>query len=348
MDDDDFVPYSMRPEWAGFKPLHYDDGGKVVAIQYSEDFRETMAYFRAVLDSGEKSPRVLQLTADMIRFNSADYTAWKYRWDTLVALGTDLQLEYEFTRKVLEDNSKNYQLWNHRRKILHALGPPGAPAELQFTAEALEEDAKHYHAWAHRQVAVRVGGSWAEELQYVERMIEADFRNNSAWNQRFFLLEHEVLDLQSRGAVDLDALIARELAYAEQWIMLAPKNVSPWHYVLGLFTLPGCRPHHLGTCRAVHALCCSALQVSPSSPPALDSLAQYYRSITLRAAEAGQAEPAVRAAAACDAVLQAASLADPIRYGYYEFLRRPLDRLLGREGQRAGEEQGEPSASGTA
>lgn len=46
---------------------------------------------------GEKSERVLELTADMISSNSADYTAWKYRWDTLTALKSDLQRECTFT-----------------------------------------------------------------------------------------------------------------------------------------------------------------------------------------------------------------------------------------------------------
>lgn len=46
---------------------------------------------------GENSERVLGLTADMINANSADYTAWQHRWDTLTALQADLQQEYVFT-----------------------------------------------------------------------------------------------------------------------------------------------------------------------------------------------------------------------------------------------------------
>jgi hypothetical protein len=46
---------------------------------------------------GEKSERVLQLTADMINRNSADYTAWQHRWDTLTALKADMQQECVFT-----------------------------------------------------------------------------------------------------------------------------------------------------------------------------------------------------------------------------------------------------------
>lgn len=46
---------------------------------------------------GEKSERLLQLTADMINSNSADYTAWQHRWDTLTALQANLQNECVFT-----------------------------------------------------------------------------------------------------------------------------------------------------------------------------------------------------------------------------------------------------------
>lgn len=59
--------------------------------------------------------------------------------------------------------------------------------ELDFTAAALEIDAKNYHAWAHRQDMIQTFDLWAQELEYVEKLIKEDVRNNSAWNQRFFI-----------------------------------------------------------------------------------------------------------------------------------------------------------------
>jgi protein farnesyltransferase/geranylgeranyltransferase type-1 subunit alpha len=36
-------------------------------------------YFRGVMRTGEKSPRVLELTADALNMNAANYTVWQYR-----------------------------------------------------------------------------------------------------------------------------------------------------------------------------------------------------------------------------------------------------------------------------
>eukprot|EP00798_Chlamydomonas_sp_ICE-L_P021427 gene21427-28392_t len=125
----------------------------------------------------------------MIGFNQADYTAWQYRWLCLDALGSDLQHEYDFTDCIMENNAKNYQLWNHRRKCALRMGVSAAEVEMNFAADALLEDEKNYHAWAHRQAIVQAFGLWSSEVEFVNGMIDKDVRNNSAWNQRAFLLK---------------------------------------------------------------------------------------------------------------------------------------------------------------
>ncbi len=46
----DQVPYSQRAEWADVTPLPVtDDAGKVVAIQYDQQHKECLGYFRACL-----------------------------------------------------------------------------------------------------------------------------------------------------------------------------------------------------------------------------------------------------------------------------------------------------------
>jgi protein farnesyltransferase/geranylgeranyltransferase type-1 subunit alpha len=54
--------------------------------------------------------------------------------------------------------------------------------------DALKADAKNYHAWAHRQVVVAAAGAWQQEMEYLEELLQQDVRNNSAWNQRAFVI----------------------------------------------------------------------------------------------------------------------------------------------------------------
>ena len=79
-----------------------------------------------------------------------------------------------------------------------------------MTSVILADDAKNYHAWQHRQWVIKVGVAgwvstvrsslgclllqtfslWGEELHYVDRLIQEDLRNNSAWNQRYFIVSN--------------------------------------------------------------------------------------------------------------------------------------------------------------
>lgn len=110
---------------------------------------EVHNYFRAILDSKEKSERALNLTADCILLNAANYTVWQYRRDILKAIGIDFKDELKFIDMMTKYNMKNYQVWHHRRVIVDWVQDPNA--ELDFTSAILEKDAKNYHAWQHRQ-----------------------------------------------------------------------------------------------------------------------------------------------------------------------------------------------------
>ncbi|KAF8060026.1 hypothetical protein HT031_004964 [Scenedesmus sp. PABB004] len=356
-----------RAEWADVTPCPVpasEADGAVVAVQYSAAHREALGYLLACIATGERSARVLALTADVIAANSAHYTAWEVRWECLLALGADLRREYEFTERVAEENAKNYQLWNHRLKLAKALGPDATQAELEFCKRALDGDAKNYHAWAHRQVVVAAGGAWAAELGYVEELLAADVRNNSAWNQRMFVLQHTLGEHAS-----LEALLQRELSYVAAAVARAPDNESAWNYLWGLFSLPGCaddamglqdeartrrvrlagRParHRMGwrarpaaharRTRAPHAVspqvfavCRDALARSASCKPALDTLAQAYACLARAAAAAGDAGASAAAARAGLRALDAAAVADPMRANYWHHRRAELEPLAGR------------------
>lgn len=63
------------------------------------------------------------------------------------------------------------------------------------------------------------------ELDYVDRLLEEDARNNSAWNQRHFTIT------QTTGFTP--DVIEREVKYAKKAISKVVENESPWSYLRG-------------------------------------------------------------------------------------------------------------------
>jgi protein farnesyltransferase/geranylgeranyltransferase type-1 subunit alpha len=64
------------------------------------------------------------------------------------------------------------------------------------------------------------------ELEYVDHLLDGDVRNNSAWNQRYFVIAHTI------GFKD--DVIERELDYVEKRISNYPDNESSWNYLRGI------------------------------------------------------------------------------------------------------------------
>ena len=67
-----------------------------------------------------------------------------------------------------------------------------------------------------------------QELAYVERLLEEDIRNNSAWNQRFFVISHLHEKLEGNH-------LDQELKYSMSAIEKVPGNESSWNYICGYF-----------------------------------------------------------------------------------------------------------------
>lgn len=63
------------------------------------------------------------------------------------------------------------------------------------------------------------------ELIFVDRLIAADLRNNSAWNQRYFVLNHTGFTPE---------VIQYELNYVMNRIRLVKNNESTWNFLRGL------------------------------------------------------------------------------------------------------------------
>ena len=105
--------YSDSEQWEDIVPIPQDDGGPnpLAAIAYTEEYSEAMSYLRAVMADNEKSERVLDITADIIKMNPAHYTVWLYRASVVFAIKRDLHKELEWLNKISLRHLKNYQIW---------------------------------------------------------------------------------------------------------------------------------------------------------------------------------------------------------------------------------------------
>lgn len=203
----------------------------MAAIAYSEEYEETMSYLRAVMASNEFSPRVLDLTDDLIDMNPAHYTVWLYRADCLLALNNDLKQELEWLNETALEHQKNYQIWHHRMLIVDKLN--SCEGEADFVERMFERDAKNYHVWSYRQWMVRRFGLWeAGELEFTEKLLEQDVRNNSAWNHRWYVINGREAD-GVPGITD-QKIREREVEFAKAAIAKAPQNQCPWNYLRGI------------------------------------------------------------------------------------------------------------------
>lgn len=68
-----------------------------------------------------------------------------------------------------------------------------------------------------------------DETMFTEKMLASDVRNNSAWNQRFFLIKQ-------RGKIDF-FLVKKEFAFVVDKIKIVIDNESAWNYLRGVLEL---------------------------------------------------------------------------------------------------------------
>mmetsp|Transcript_7424 Transcript_7424/g.13234 ORF Transcript_7424/g.13234 Transcript_7424/m.13234 type:complete len:334 (-) Transcript_7424:25-1026(-) len=247
---DEFVPYAQRPEWQDVQPVPQDDGPEPVAvIRYPPGFEEVHGYFRAVQQRGEFSQRVMELTADVIEHNSANYTAWYYRRRCLKELGLDLAAELEFTDQWAADSPKNYQVWYHRRWLIAEIAAgiaaqksaevatveisELAKRELLYHQEVMQrnDDFKNYNGWSHRQFIVRQFKLWEGEIDFILELLDDDIRNNSAWNHRYTVVKNLHWPFSRET-------IQSEVSFTLQMLEQCYTNESAWNY-LAAFTGDG-------------------------------------------------------------------------------------------------------------
>lgn len=63
------------------------------------------------------------------------------------------------------------------------------------------------------------------ELEYVDKLLDEDIRNNSAWNQRYFVLNN------TTGFTE--DTVAKEVQYTINKIKIVTDNESAWNYLRG-------------------------------------------------------------------------------------------------------------------
>ncbi|KAL5043238.1 hypothetical protein BDW71DRAFT_199889 [Aspergillus fruticulosus] len=241
--------YASDPEWVSIEPIPLNDGSKsgavpLATIAYSEEYLEATSYLRAVMAANEMSERALKLTEDVIFMNPAHYTVWIYRAKIVFALNKDLLEELEWLNGV--------SLKHHRQVIMSSREhfPALPPKEMDFLMEMFAQDSKNYHVWTYRHWLVRHFELWdsPRELADVNSLLNSDVRNNSAWNHRYMLRFGPRSNEPDAGMVNADGppaekgrlavvdedLVDEELKYAQDQIVRAPENRSPWSYARGV------------------------------------------------------------------------------------------------------------------
>ncbi|KAF2480635.1 hypothetical protein BDY17DRAFT_255166 [Neohortaea acidophila] len=300
--------YSDDPAWADIIPLPTDEGGPnpLAAIAYDDEYAEAMSYLRAVMAANEFSPRILDLTEDLIDMNPAHYTVWLYRAQCLFALKSDLHAELAWLNATALEHQKNYQIWHHRMLVVDVLD--SCEGEREFVSRMFELDAKNYHVWSYRQWLVRRFGLWEQgELEFTRDLIEKDVRNNSAWNHRWYVVNgrEEREEGEAGGVVGDAAVREREMEFAMQAIEKAPQNQSSWGYLRGIVRKAGLP---LQGCKAFVQRFASLEQPDEvRSSYALDFMAE------ILAEEKGSEQ---QAALALDMLAQKY---DPVRRNYWEY-----------------------------
>ncbi|ODQ82588.1 hypothetical protein BABINDRAFT_164359 [Babjeviella inositovora NRRL Y-12698] len=218
-----------------------EENPQLCQILYKEEYKTTMGLLRALLAKKEYSERALALTERVIELIAAHYTVWQYRYHIVLNINRSILEELDWCEEIALENLKNYQIWNYRQLLIEHLLSQGCEEdrkrfsyrrEYPLMQAMFDEDEKNYHVWSYRKWFVKKFGllESPEELAFVDGLIAADIRNNSAWNHRFFI---SFGSFQS-GAAD-PLITEREISYARMKIALSPQNPSSWNYLLGIY-----------------------------------------------------------------------------------------------------------------
>lgn len=219
-------------------PMSIETGLKdeLCRIMYTDEYKQLMGWTRAMLSKNELTPRAIRLTSKLIDLAPAFYTIWNYRYNIFSHLLQDCPDKESWTAKELDwldeitlNNPKNYQIWSYRQSLLTNLVPnPTMKRETPIMNMMIDDDSQNYHVWSYRKWVVKFTGDYSQELGFIDRLIQKDVYNNSAWSHRMFYLKNIEPD---------NVVINEEINYVKDKISSVPQNISSWNYLRGLYKL---------------------------------------------------------------------------------------------------------------
>lgn len=146
------------------------------------------------------------------------------------------------------------------------------------------------------------------ELEYTDKLLSLDVRNNSAWNQRFFVLQHLGLTPE---------VVQREIHYVMNRIRLIKNNESSWNFLKGLLEYGDYSPEQFPD---VITFSEEMYNSGNRSPFLLAFLVDIYSEKTLQIYEANSYDdPEVYARKVYELCDMLANHYDGIRYKYWRF-----------------------------
>lgn len=149
------------------------------------------------------------------------------------------------------------------------------------------------------------------ELAFIDKLLSADVRNNSAWNQRFFVLKQIGLTPET---------MQREVHYAMNRIRLIKNNESSWNFLKGLLEYGDFSPAQFPDVETfVEELYASGNR----SPYLLAFLVDIYSEKTMRIYEANSYDdPEIFARKVYELCDMLANHYDSIRYKYWKYVQQ--------------------------
>ena len=206
---------------------------------------------RKLRQSGDHSPKALDLTTKLLRINPDYYTLWNYRREILLGqhgesmgliaaydsssskiseeIGGSLRdAELQLSKEAILKNPKAYGAWWHRCWIIQRFCT-NYKSELNLCSEFLNQDQRNFHCWNYRRYVIQIGDVPAEdEFSYSTEKINQNFSNYSAFHHRSVFITQ--IPSHQTNIENIKAAMQVEFAIVENATFTDPYDQSAWWY----------------------------------------------------------------------------------------------------------------------